>query len=70
MRMLPVAAIPKGSVVRLSDEDADGESRLFTIDKISYSDPVPGTITWIDKEGMEEPLSAILRVEVVSLPDK
>lgn len=61
MRMLPAAAIPKGSVVLLEGAD-------FDIQKVENATPMPGRITWTSQAGRSVEVGGAQRVEVVSLP--
>ena len=66
LKSLIVAAIPKGTVVRMPN----GKGHITrTIAKVHNSTPKVGRIVWDFTDGAtSEPLRAMERVEYVSLP--
>ena len=62
-RMLPAAAIPKYSLVRIENREY-----AFTIMRIENSTPRPGQITWITDEETEEVVGGNEQVEVLRFP--
>lgn len=70
---LPVAAVPKGSVVDLSDVELDGKPgdvAVVEVVGIRHSEPRPGLITWETKDGPSFTLPANLRVPVNLPPER
>lgn len=65
-RFLPVAAIPKGSVVRV--ESAPMRTTTLTIVAVHNADPVAGQIRWETAESEPLIMGAAEHVEIVSLP--
>jgi hypothetical protein len=65
MRILPAAAVPKDSVVRLGEP---GEEHRFIIARVENSTPRAGLITWIDPDGLEEVVGGNDKIEIVELP--
>jgi hypothetical protein len=61
VRMLPAAAIPKYTEVRI-------EGHSFTIMRIENSTPEPGKITWHTDEELEEVVGGNQQVEVLRFP--
>lgn len=62
-RMLPAAAVPKYSLVRIESREY-----AFTIMRIENSTPRPGLITWHTDEEEEEVVGGNELVEVLRFP--
>lgn len=61
MRVLVAAAVPRGTKVRLEEQE-------YTVTAIRNSDPVVGKIVWVDEKGGEHGVSAARNVEILELP--
>lgn len=72
MRFLAVVMLKKGDriILPMGSETEEEEPIEFVVHHILYGEPKPGTVTLINEEGLEEPLSATLRVQVLELGDK
>jgi len=61
--VLPAAAVAKGTLVRIY-----GRRQEFRVVKIENSTPEPGSITWIDEDGLEEVVGGAERVGILEWP--
>lgn len=61
--VLPAAAVAPGTLVRIY-----GRRQEFFVYKIQNSTPEPGSITWVDAEGLEEVVGGAERVGILEWP--